>query len=66
MASVAPGVFDATGRYPRAGCAASAAGTAIVWLRGRYPGYRSFLTTITTLRDFPATPRTGRSHALGG
>ena len=38
----------------------------VVWLRGRYPGYRSFLTTVTTLRDFPAPPRIGRFHALGG
>ena len=31
----------------------------VVWLRGRYPGYRTFMTTVTTLRDFPAPPRIG-------
>ena len=28
----------------------------VVWLRGRYPGYRNYLTTVTTLRDFPRAP----------
>jgi hypothetical protein len=25
----------------------------VIWLRGRYPSYRNYLTTVTTLRNFP-------------
>jgi hypothetical protein len=28
----------------------------VVWLRGRYPSYRNYLTTVTTLRGFPRAP----------
>ena len=36
---------------------------AVVWLRGRYPGYRNYLTTVTTLRSFPRAPIVDLAHA---
>jgi hypothetical protein len=38
----------------------------VVWLRGRYPGYRSYLTAVTTLRGFPLPAFVNLARAPAG